>query len=207
MEPPQDTPKDTTSPDAGRNAAVTELLARAGRGEAHATDELFPIVYDELRSIAARFLHDESNTHTLQATSLVHETYLRLVGPGDVSWQNRAHFFAAAAQAIRRILVDHARHRNRTKRGGGRASIPLDEALQVADDPGVDVLGLDEALTKLASLDPQKARVVELRFFVGLTVEQVAETLGVSAATVARAWQFARVWLARELATAPSPQE
>ncbi|MEX2218553.1 MAG: sigma-70 family RNA polymerase sigma factor [Phycisphaerales bacterium] len=179
--------------------AVTQLLARARNGDPRVTDELFPIVYDELRAIAARFLKGESRAQTLQATALVHEAYLRLVGPEQTPWESRAHFFGAAAKAIRRILTDNARHRGRLKRGGGAARAPLDEALVVAPDSRVDLEGLDEALTKLAALDPQKARVVELRFFAGLTVEQTALALGVSPSTVARDWQFARVWLSHKL--------
>lgn len=179
--------------------AVTQLLARAGQGDAHATEELFPIVYDELRSIAAKFLQSEGRAQTLQATALVHEAYIRLVGPEQTPWEGRAHFFGAAARAIRRILIDHARHKGRLKRGGGMNRIPLDEALTVSAEPDVDFIGLDGALTRLAALDEQKARVVELRFFAGLTVEQTARALGVSQSTVARDWQFARVWLSREL--------
>jgi RNA polymerase sigma-70 factor, ECF subfamily len=179
--------------------AVTRLLERAQQGDGSATNELFPLVYDELRALAQRNLADERANHTLSPTALVNEAYLRLVGPGETPWQNRAHFFGAAAQAIRRILTDHARTRNRQKRGGGRQRVPLDEqAVQgVASD--VDFLALDEALTKLAALDPHKARVVELRFYAGLPVESVAAALGVSTSTVARDWAFARVWLKREM--------
>ncbi len=187
-------------PPSPRQSAVTHLLDRAQHGDARATDDLFPIVYEELRSIAAGFLRDESNAQTLQATALVHEAYLRLVGPSGTRWENRAHFFGAAARAIRRILTDHARQRNRIKRGGGVRPVPLDEALVVPPTPDVDFVVLDDALTRLARIDAQKARVVELRFFAGLTVEQVALALGVSQSTVARDWQFARVWLSRELA-------
>lgn len=178
---------------------VTQLLARVGEGDARATDELFPIVYDELRSIAARYLRQESNAQTMQATALVHEAYLKLVGPDQGNWDGRAHFFGAAARAIRRILIDHARQRGRAKRGGGLQRVPLDHVLCVSAEPEVDVIGLDAALTRLAAIDEQKARVVELRFFAGLTAEQTALALGVSPSTVARDWQFARVWLSREL--------
>lgn len=181
------------------NPAVTQLLDRAQQGDPRATDELFPIVYDELRTIAARFLHDEGRAQTMQATALVHEAYIRLVGPNQTPWENRAHFFGAAAKAIRRILTDHARLRNRIKRGGGLGRATLDEALVVSTESEVDLVGLDEALTKLAAVDAQKARVVELRFFAGLTVEQAALALGISPSTVARDWQFARVWLGKEL--------
>ncbi len=181
---------------------VTELLVRAQSGDAKATDELFPIVYDELRQLAQRFLSGESKAQTMQATALVHEAYLRLVGPNQDPWENRAHFFGAAARAIRRILTDHARDRDAQKRGGGIKPLSLDEALVVcAGEPTVNMVNLDAALTKLADIDEQKARVVELRFFGGLTVEQVALALNISASTVARDWQFARVWLHRELET------
>lgn len=183
-----------------RNQAVTQLLARAQGGDAKATDELLPIVYDELRSLAAGFLRSEGSAQTVQATALVHEAYLRLVGPDLAKWENRAHFFGAAAQAIRRILVDHARERNALKRGGGRKPISIDEAPSlVVGAPNEDMLGVDRALTRLAEIDEQKARIVELRFFAGLTVEQTALALGISDRTVAREWQFARVWLQREI--------
>jgi RNA polymerase sigma factor (TIGR02999 family) len=183
-----------------RNQALTQLLARAQGGDAKATDELLPIVYDELRSLAAGFLRSEGSAQTVQATALVHEAYLRLVGPDLAKWENRAHFFGAAAQAIRRILVDHARERNALKRGGGRKPISIDEApTLVVGAPNEDMLGVDRALTRLAEIDQQKARIVELRFFAGLTVEQTALALGISDRTVAREWQFARVWLQREI--------
>ncbi len=180
--------------------AVTQLLVRAQRGEAGATDELFPIVYEELRQLAAGFMQGESRAQTMQATALVHEAYMRLVGPNQAPWDSRAHFFGAAARAIRRILVDHARQRDGLKRGGGKRPVSLDEALLVApasSDSGM--LSLDDALSKLAALDENKARVVELRFFAGLTVEQTALAMGTSPSTVAREWQFARVWLHREI--------
>lgn len=192
-------PISPSPPSAQSQHAVTRLLARARDGDAQVTDELFPIVYDELRCIAARFLSGEAGPQTLQATALVHEAYLRLVGPNETPWESRAHFFGAAARAIRRILTDAARHRGRIKRGGGMSRAPLDEALVVSSTPGVDLEGLDEALNELAKLDSQKARVVELRFFAGLTVDQTALALGVSPSTVARDWQFARVWLSHKL--------
>ena len=182
------------------HAAVTQLLARAQKGDAGATDELFPIVYEELRTLAAGFMQKESRATTMQATALVHEAYLRLVGPNQAPWDNRAHFFGAAARAIRRILVDHARERNGLKRGGGKRPVSLDEALLVAPDEAPEgMVWLDEALTALAALDAEKARVVELRFFAGLTVEQTALAMGTSPSTVAREWQFARVWLHKEV--------
>ncbi len=185
---------------------MTQLLADAQRGDAAATNELFPIVYEELRSLASRFLHDERTAHTLQATALVHEAYLRLVGPAQTPWENRSHFFGAAAKAIRRILIDHARTRSRVKRGGGGIGgdgpaqrVALDEGMLVSFDQPQRMIDFDSALARLADIDPQKSRVVELRFFAGLTVEQTALALGVSASTVARDWQFARVWLFNEL--------
>lgn len=187
-------------PPSPHQGVLTELLARAREGDSQATNQLFPLVYEELRQLASRHLADERRNHTLSPTALVHEAYLRLVGPEDAPWDSRAHFFGAAAQAIRRILTDHARTRDRQKRGGGVKPVSLrdDDAVE---SPGADVdfVGLDEALTRLAAVDPQKARVVELRFYGGLPVESVAAALGVSASTVARDWAFARVWLHREL--------
>ncbi len=193
-------PRSDQGSGAGGQALVTVLLARAQSGDARATDELFPIVYDELKLLAQKFLKGESRAQTLQATALVHEAYMRLVGPTEVTWDNRAHFFGAAARAIRRILTDHARERNRLKRGAGMKPAALDDQAVVAPDTGgVDVAALDTVLTRLAAIDEQKARVVELRFFAGLTVDQTAAALGVSPSTIARDWQFARVWLHREL--------
>lgn len=178
---------------------VTRVLRRAAAGDRAATNELFPVVYDELRQIAARFLAGERMGHTLQPTALVNEAYLRLVGPNGDGWESRAHFFGAAAQAIRRILVDHARSKQAAKRGGQseRESIALESIAGEVED--VDMVALDEAMDKLAKLDAQKAKVVELRFFGGLTGDETATALGISASTVARDWQFARVWLKREL--------
>jgi RNA polymerase sigma-70 factor, ECF subfamily len=180
---------------------VTGLLSRATAGDAGATRELFPLVYDELRKIAADYLERERAGHTLQPTALVHEAYLRLVGPVDMAWQNRAHFFGAAAQAIRRILVDHARLRNRVKRGGPDAGrVPLESAdVAVQGSDQIDMIALDEALTRLAEIDEVKARVVELRYFAGLSLEETARALDVSLPTVSRYWEFARVWLHREM--------
>lgn len=187
--------------DASRNnpGEVTRVLRRAASGDRAATNELFPVVYDELRQIAARFLGGERSGHTLQPTALVNEAYLRLVGPNESGWESRAHFFGAAAQAIRRILVDHARTKQAAKRGGQveRESIALESIAGEVED--VDMVALDDAMEKLAKLDAQKAKVVELRFFGGLTGEETATALGISPSTVARDWQFARVWLKREL--------
>lgn len=181
-------------------ACATALLARPQDGARTATDELFPLVYDELRRLADRYLSAERSCHTLQPTALVHEAYLRLVGSADLGWKNRAHFFGAAARAIRRILIDRARARRRVKRGEGQRPLPLDHADGVGiEGPRLDLLALDEALRRLAQLDGQKASVVELRFFGGLGVEETASALGVSPTTVARDWQFARIWLHREM--------
>jgi RNA polymerase sigma factor (TIGR02999 family) len=177
---------------------VTRLLAEWAAGDEAALDRLMPLVYQELRRIADRALGRERQGHTLQATALVHEAYLRLVRQHSAQFQNRAHFFAIASQVVRRILVDHARRRASVKRGAGAAPVTLD--MDVTDDaPSVDALVLDEALERLASLDPQQARIVEMRFFGGLTVEETADVLRISPRTVKRDWSMARAWLRREL--------
>lgn len=189
-----------------KSAEVTRLLSRAQAGDQQATNDLFPVVYDELKELAGRFLSSERAGHTLQPTALVNEAYMRLLGPGGPQWDSRAHFFGAAARAIRRILTDHARGKQSLKRGGEAKRESLDSiaeslpdgAMRV-DGDGPDFVAIDKALEKLAAMDQHKARVVELRFFGGLTVEQTAAALGVSASTVARDWQFARLWLHREL--------
>ena len=179
---------------------VTEMLQAWGsRGDREALDELMPIVYEELRRQAARHLRHERAGHTLQTTALVHEAYLRLVDQRDVRWQNRAHFYAIAAQLMRRILVDHARRGSAAKRGGSALKLPLDEAFASTGEREVDLVAIDEALLKLAELDPQQSRVVELRFFGGLNVEETAEVLGVSPRTVKRDWSVAKAWLHREI--------
>jgi RNA polymerase sigma factor (TIGR02999 family) len=178
---------------------VTEVLAQIRGGDKRAADKLLPLVYDEFRALARHYLSQERANHTLQPTALVHEAYMKLVDQTRVDWQGRSHFFAVAAQAMRRILVDHARSRQREKRGGGRARVMLDEAVALSPQKDEDVLALDEALEKLAKLDARQAKVVELRFFGGLDVEEVAEALGVSKRTVEGDWTFARAWLSREL--------
>jgi RNA polymerase sigma-70 factor (ECF subfamily) len=177
---------------------VSQLLAAWSGNEPGTAERLFSLVYGELRKLAAYHRRREDPHHSLQTTALVHEAYLRLVGQHDVDWKNRGHFFAIASQAMRRILVDHARRRNAAKRGGAQGRSPLD-SIALAVPGSVDVVDLDMALEKLARLDPQEARVVELRFFAGLTVPQVALALGVSRATVERDWAAARAWLRREL--------
>ncbi len=178
------------------------MLHDASGGSRAAADELLPVVYDELRRLAQSRMADERGNHTLQATALVHEAYLKLVDQTRVVWQNRAHFFAVAAKAIRRILIDHARAKRSAKRGGDDAPLSLDDALTVpasSGDPGLDFLALHTALEKLALEDSVKEQVVELRFFGGLTGKETAEVLGVDPRTVDRYWQYARAWLYREL--------
>ena len=179
---------------------ITELLQAWGEGDAEAMDELLPLIYDDLRRRAAGYLRQERPDHTLQTTALVHEAYLKLVDQRDVEWKNRSHFFAVAAQAMRRILVDHARNRHRAKRGGAAEDLRLeDELLAAADENGVDVEALDEALSRLAAFDPQQEKVVELRYFAGLSLDETAKVLDISRATAAREWQVAKAWLYREL--------
>ena len=178
---------------------VTHLLQRAGDGDRSAVDELLPLVYDQLRRDAQLRMAGERADHTLQATALVHEAYLRLVGERRVPWQNRAHFYSAAAEAIRRILLDHAKARARQKRGGGRRRVPLSIADVAESWSFQETLSLDDALCRLGERDPAIGEVVRLRFFAGLSVEQTAEALGVSKATVKRRWEFGRTWLFREL--------
>jgi RNA polymerase sigma factor (TIGR02999 family) len=180
-------------------SGVTELLRRWNLGDRGAMDRLMPIVYDELRRLAAGYLKGERRDHTLQPTALVHEAYLRLVRQDRVEWQNRAHFFGIAARMMRRVLVDHARRRQAGKRdaGGFRLTLQVGDALEVSRDP--ELLELDEALVRLERLDVDQARVVELRFFGGLTVEETATVLGISTATVKREWRTARAFLRQEM--------
>ncbi len=178
---------------------VTQILKRASDGDGSAVNRLMPLVYNELRALAERYLRRERPSHTLQATALVHEAYVRLIRQEDVEWQNRAHFFAVAAQAIRRILVDHARGKQRAKRGGDRERVRLDEDVAVPAERDLDLVALDEALEKLARLHARQARIVELRFFAGLNLKDVATYLGISPRTVDGDWGMARAWLRREL--------
>jgi RNA polymerase sigma factor (TIGR02999 family) len=178
---------------------ITHFLKEWSAGDRRALDRLTPLVYEELRHHAAHYLRRERRGHTLQTTALIHEAYLRLIDAKDVNWQSRAHFFAIAANLMRRVLVDHARRRDADKRGGSQVRVQLDEALAIAPETDVDVLAIDEALNRLAAIDPQQARVVELRFFSGLSVEETAAALGVSPKTVKRDWSVARAWLRREI--------
>lgn len=185
--------------DASTPETITRLLASLRAGDSSAYDQLLPVLYAELRAIAERHMQREHPEHTLQPTALVHEAFLRLTGGTPVAFADRAHFLRTASGAMRRVLVDHARARNAAKRMGA-LSVTLDEALVGSgDEKSIDILVLDDALTRLAAAEPRWARVVELRFFAGLEVPEVAEVLGTSTATVKRDWRFARAWLAREL--------
>lgn len=179
---------------------VTQLLKKWGDGNQEVLNELMPLVYEELRRQASRFLRKERSGHTLQTTALIHEAYLKLIDQKNVEWQNRAHFYAIASTAMRRILVDYARERHREKRGGAAEALPLDEALQIsAKEKSIDLVALDEALTRLAELDERQARIVELKYFSGLDNDETAAVLGVSNATVRRDWNFAKAWLKQEI--------
>jgi RNA polymerase sigma-70 factor, ECF subfamily len=178
---------------------ITRLLLDWRAGDQAALDQLAPLVYDELRRLAHRRLRHERPGHTLQTTALVNEAYLRLIDQREVSWQNRAHFFAVAARLMRRILVDYARSRHYAKRAGEEHKVALEEAAEVSDERGAELIAVDEALQSLAAFDERKSRVVELRFFGGLTIDETAEVLQVSHATIEREWTTARAWLYREL--------
>jgi len=176
---------------------VTQLLADWGKGDRSALDKLFPLVQSELRRIAQRQMSQERPGHTLQATALVNEAYLKLAGQQGFDWHNRAHFFAVCAQVMRHILIDHARAHARDKRGGGAIQVSLNEALLVAEDQAAHFIALDEALRVLEGLDPQKSKIIELRYFGGLSIEEAAEVLNISPRTVRREWQRAKAWLYR----------
>ena len=175
--------------------SVTELLARWSNGDVSARDALVPLVYDELRKIARRCLASQRADHTLQPTALVHEAYLRLARRDSLDWRDRVHFFAMAAQMMRQILVDHARKQAAAKRGGNAITLVIDEALVASKESNLDVLALDSAMTKLASLDPRQRQIVELRFFGGLSIEETAQVVNISPATTKREWATARLWL------------
>lgn len=192
-------------PDASRSD-VTRLLVAWGNGDTSAADQLLPLVYDELHQVAARAMRRENEGHTLQPTELINEVYLRLVDQSRANWENRSQFFGVVAQVMRRILVDHARARISEKRGGGARAVTLDDvhdaAVASVTSGTVDILALHEALEKLEAFDPDQARVVELRYFTGLNIEETALAMGVSPATVKREWAVARAWLRRELTSA-----
>ncbi|HEY9430007.1 MAG TPA: sigma-70 family RNA polymerase sigma factor [Blastocatellia bacterium] len=178
---------------------ITRLLLDWRNGDQTAFDRLMPLVYEELRRMANHYMRNERRGHTLQTSALVNEAYLRLVDHENIEWQNRAHFFGVAAQAMRRILVDYARSRNYQKRGGGAQQVSLDEAMTLAGDRAAELIALDDALRELAKMDERKSRVVELRYFGGLSQEETAEALGVSIPTVTRDWNTAKAWLMREM--------
>ena len=178
---------------------VTQLLREWSGGRQEARDELLGLVYEPLRAIASRHLHREREGHTLQPTALVNELYLKLVGQRSVAWNDRAHFFAVAAQVMRRILVDHARRKKSDKRGGDMVPVTIGAALDLAAAEDFDVVALDVALENLEKIFPQQAKIVELRFYAGLTIDETAAVLGVSAATISREWTMARAWLRREM--------
>jgi RNA polymerase sigma-70 factor (ECF subfamily) len=184
----------------GNSLQITQLLKKWSEGNQEVLDKLMPLVYDELRRQASRYLRRERANHTLQTTALIHEAYMKLIDQNQVQWQNRTHFFAIAAQAMRRILVDYARERNRDKRGGAAENLPLEEAaFVVSQEKGVDLVALDEALTRLAEFDERQARVVELRYFSGLSIDETAEILGISNVTVRRDWNMAKAWLHQQI--------
>ena len=178
---------------------VSELLATWNKGDAEAREALMPLVYNELRKLAASHLRRERSDHTLQPTALVHELYLRLAEQKNVRWQDKKHFFGVTTQLMRRILVDHARSHIADKRGSGIPKASLNEAIAMSRERPAELLALDESLTQLASADPQQGRIVELRIFAGLTIEQTAQVLGISPATVKRDWNLAKAWLLREI--------
>jgi RNA polymerase sigma-70 factor, ECF subfamily len=178
---------------------VSQLLVAWSNGDRAALDQLMPLVYDELTRLARHYMNGERADHTLQTTALVNEAYLRLADQKNTRWQNRAHFVGIAAQLMRRILVDHARGRDYIKRGGGAQKVPLDEVAVLAPEKAAEVVALDDALKRLAENDPRKCQVVEMRYFGGLTVEEIGEVLKVSPVTVMRDWSMAKAWLRREI--------
>ena len=180
-------------------AEVTELLRRWSAGDVAARESLVPLVYDELRRLARYYLASQRSDHTLQSTAIVHEAYLRLAGRDNVHWENRRHFFVVAAQLMRRILVDHARKRNAAKRGGAQLTLLVDEAVEPSSQRELDLVALDDALKALAELDERQSRIVELRFFGGLSIEDTSRLLEISPATVKREWSTARAWLYEEI--------
>jgi RNA polymerase sigma-70 factor, ECF subfamily len=180
--------------------SVTQLLLRWSHGDQNALDKLMPLVYSELRKLAGNYLRRERPDHTLQPTALVNEAYLKLIDQRDAKWQNRAHFFGVAAQLMRRILVDHARAHQAAKRGGSdKQRLSITSAGQLSEEPDTDILALHEALNELTEIDPQQGRIVELKFFGGLSIEETAEVLDIGHATVERDWKMARAWLRRKL--------
>jgi RNA polymerase sigma factor (TIGR02999 family) len=188
-----------------RSSRVAQLLEKFEPGNRYAEEQLFADVYTELRVIAAKYLHRERKSHTLQPTALVHEAYLKLVGQSRVDWQGRAHFLAAAAHAMRQILVDHARRHRAAKRGGNRHRIALDDNLAIESHRNVDLLAIEDALKKLTKLDARQAQMIELRFFGGLNIAEVAKVLGMSKRSVEREWTMVRAWLRQEFSRSDVP--
>jgi RNA polymerase sigma-70 factor (ECF subfamily) len=199
---PGRSPRGAAAPAARPNTAA--LLDGARKGDPESLAALMPLVYDELRRLAASYLRRERAGQTLQPTALVHDVYLRLIGDAKLSWQNRAHFFGIAARSMRQILVERARARHADKRGGSRVRVTFDPAILVSPQATLDLEALDEALTRLAALDPELAQLVDLRFFAGLSIDEASEALGISPATLKRRWALARAWLARELGPTPA---
>lgn len=183
----------------GETHQVTQLLIRWSDGDQTALDDLMPIVYDELRRMAKRFMNRQDSGHTMQTTELIHEAYLKLLGNEEKNWKNRSHFFGVAAQAMRHILVDHARSKHSQRRGGDKQKITLAENQFVTNERADEIVALDDALTRLAELDERKSRVVEMKFFAGLNFEEIAEVLQMSIITIKRDWSFARNWLSKEI--------
>lgn len=183
---------------------VTLLLSRVSEGDNSAPGKLLELVYEDLRHLAGAYMKDERGDHTLQATALVHEAYLRMVDWENVSWENRAQFFAVAAQVMRRVLVDHARGRNAAKREGLQQKLALDDAVSFANEKEFDVLALEDALLNLEKLDPRQAKIVELRFFSGMSIDEAAHVLKISSTTVKREWTIAKAWFQRELSLKPA---
>lgn len=178
---------------------ITRLLNDYSSGNRDVLSDILPLVYDELRKISSKYLRDEYRNHTFQTTELVHEAFIKLTGSENISWQSRAHFFGIAAQSMRQILVDHARKRKAKKRGEGKVNISLDEILELSDQSDEQIIALDEALKKLESIEERSSKIVELRFFSGLTIDETAEVLNISPATAKRDWNFAKAWLYREI--------
>lgn len=178
---------------------ITRLLNVYSNGNKDVLSEILPLVYDELRRISSKYLRGEYRNHTFQTTELVHEAYLKLIGSENISWQSRAHFFGIAAQSMRQILVDYARKKKAKKRGEGKPNIPLDSALEISNQSDEQIIALDDALKKLESVEERSGKIVELRFFSGLTIEETAEVLSISPATAKRDWNFAKAWLYREI--------
>ena len=200
----------TTLPDdfppSSSSGAISRLLENVRKGDADAAYTLMPLLYNELHRLAMHYMRSERPGHTLQATALVNEAYLKLVDQKEANWENRAHFIAVAAQVMRNVLIDHARSRQRIKRGGMQQKVPIEDVVLISEEQTDDLIALDSALERLAKIDARQSRIVELRYFGGLTVEQTAEVLGISPKTVKRDWAVARAWLHRELRSTQEPE-